>query len=76
MTTHDPHRTALHLIDGEHLDIGELSDVLDPATGSIVGQVCRVDGEGAEQLARRAADRAVAAQASWAATSPRARDPP
>lgn len=73
MTTHDPHRTALHLIDGEHLDIGELSDVLDPATGSIVGQVCRVDGEGAEQLARRAADRAAAAQASWAATSPRAR---
>ena len=73
MTTHDPHRTAPHLIDGEHLDIGELSDVLDPATGSIVGQVCRVDGEGAEQLARRAADRAAAAQASWAATSPRAR---
>lgn len=73
MTTHDPHRTALHLIDGEHLDIGELTDVLDPATGSIVGQVCRVDGEGAEQLARRAADRAAAAQASWAAASPRAR---
>lgn len=73
MTTLAPHRTALHLVDGEHLDIGDLAGVTDPATGAIVGRVSRVDGDGAAQLARRAADRAAAAQASWAATSPRAR---
>lgn len=73
MTSHDPQRTALHLIDGEHLDIGELTEVIDPATGDPVGRVYRVDGDEAAQLARRAADRAAAAQESWASTSPRIR---
>lgn len=73
MTTTDPHRTALHLIDGQHHEAGEFVDVTDPATGDVVGRACRVSGEDAAALAGRAADAAANAQDSWAQTSPRAR---
>jgi len=73
MTTPDPHRTALHLVGGEHLDAGQLVDVTDPATGRAIGRACRVSGEEAVQLARRAAETAAAAQRAWAETSPRSR---
>lgn len=69
----DSARTALHLIDGQQVEAGELSDVTDPATGEVVGRVWRVSGEEATTLARRAADAAAAAQSSWAQTSPRTR---
>lgn len=73
MTTPLTHPTAMHLIDGSHLDTGDRAEVTDPATGDSVGSVHRVDGDAATELARRAADSAAAAQESWAATSPRAR---
>lgn len=73
MTSHDPHRTALHLIGGHHIEAGDLVDVTDPATGGIVGRAARVSGDDASQLAQRAADAAAAAQTPWATTSPRAR---
>jgi len=73
MTSHDPHRTAYHLVGGEHLDVGDFADVTDPATGKSVGCVARVDGGEATQLARRAADRAAEAQRDWASASPRSR---
>ncbi len=73
MTATDSHRTAQHLIDGKHLEAGDLSAVTDPASGEVVGHVHRTTGHDAAQLAAQAADSAAAAQSDWARTSPRVR---
>lgn len=73
MTATDLHRTAQHLVNGQHIEAGERAGVNDPATGELVGSFSRVIGEEASELARQAADAAAAAQHAWAQTSPRSR---
>lgn len=66
-------RTATVLIGGVWQDRDSHKDVVDPATGEVVGEIAYPDAAEAVADANAAADAADAAFASWAATPARAR---
>nr|WP_308114736.1 NAD-dependent succinate-semialdehyde dehydrogenase [Rhodococcus opacus] len=61
--------TRTLFIDGRWVDTDSTFDVVDPATGEVIGSVA----DGRSEHAAAALDAASAAQADWAAVSPRAR---
>ena len=58
--------TALPLVDGTELSVAQTYDNIDPADGSVLGQVARSGPDEVDRAVRAAAR----AQPAWAATSP------